>query len=130
MKYAAFIGRFQPFHYGHAWLIDQELSKGKPALILVRDTPVDDSNPFTTEQVISMIEEVYVDQDVVVQKIPDIESVNYGRGVGYGVIEHEPPTEVGAVSATGIRKGIKEGNDEWKQNVNPRIHATLEKLLG
>ena len=37
--------------------------------------------------------------------IPDIESVNYGRGVGYDVIYHEPPTEVGAISGTKIRKG-------------------------
>jgi hypothetical protein len=37
--------------------------------------------------------------------IPDIESVNYGRGVGYDVIYHEPPKEVGAISGTKIRKG-------------------------
>ena len=30
--------------------------------------------------------------------IPDIESVNYGRGVGYDVIEHKPPKEIGEIS--------------------------------
>ena len=30
--------------------------------------------------------------------IPDIESVNYGRGVGYD-IEHVPPSEIGKISA-------------------------------
>ena len=34
--------------------------------------------------------------------IPDIESVNYGRGVGYDIIEHVPPKEIGDISATSI----------------------------
>ena len=38
--------------------------------------------------------------------IPDIESVNYGRGVGYDIIEHVPPQEVGEISATEIRKKL------------------------
>ena len=37
--------------------------------------------------------------------IPDIESVNYGRYVGYDVIYHEPPTEIGKISGTSIRNG-------------------------
>jgi len=37
--------------------------------------------------------------------IPDIESVNYGRGVGYDVIYHEPPADVAVISGTAIRKG-------------------------
>jgi len=129
MKRAAFIGRFQPFHNGHAWLIDQKLSQGCPILILVRDTPTDPANPFTTAQVVGMIQEVYHDQDVVVQIIPDIDSVNYGRGVGYGVVEHVPPSDIGRVSATQIREGVRQGDDSWKANVNPRIHRTLESLL-
>ena len=39
--------------------------------------------------------------------IPDIESVNYGRGVGYGIIEHVPPENIGEISATEIRKNLK-----------------------
>ena len=44
-------------------------------------------NPFTTEQTIDMIETYHKSkgQDVLVMKIPDIESVNYGRGVGYEI---------------------------------------------
>ena len=34
--------------------------------------------------------------------IPDIESVNYGRGVGYEIIEHVPPQSIKEVSATNI----------------------------
>jgi hypothetical protein len=40
--------------------------------------------------------------------IPDIESVNFGRGVGYDIIEHEPPTEVKEISATKIREQMRE----------------------
>ena len=38
--------------------------------------------------------------------IPDIESVNYGRGVGYDIIEHVPPDDIGKISATKIRKKL------------------------
>ena len=38
--------------------------------------------------------------------IPDIESVNYGRGVGYDIIEHVPPSEIGEISATKIREKL------------------------
>ena len=40
--------------------------------------------------------------------IPDIESVNFGRGVGYDIIEHIPPQEVGDISATKIREQMKQ----------------------
>ena len=34
MKYSMFIGRWQPLHKGHQWLINQRLSKGKNVLII------------------------------------------------------------------------------------------------
>ena len=39
--------------------------------------------------------------------IPDIESINFGRGVGYDIIEHIPPQEVSDISATKIRKQLR-----------------------
>ena len=39
--------------------------------------------------------------------IPDIQSVNYGRGVGYEVNEHVPPQEVSDISATKIREQLR-----------------------
>ena len=39
--------------------------------------------------------------------IPDIESINIGRGVGYDVIEHCPPDEIKEISATAIREKLK-----------------------
>ncbi len=129
-KRAMFIGRWQPFHNGHKWLINQKLSEGKAILIAVRDIPPDEKNPFTTEQTIEMVKEVYSDHDVEVVSIPDIESVNYGRGVGYEINEHVPPQNIGFISATGIRNNIKEGNDAWRENVDSSIHDLVIKYLG
>jgi hypothetical protein len=42
---------------------------------------------------------------ILISIIPDIESVNYGRGVGYDVIYHEPPADVAVISGTAIRTG-------------------------
>ena len=111
MKRALFIGRWQPLHPGHQWLFNQKLGKGIPILIAVRDTPIDDSNPYSTDDVISNLEKEYSDEVksgmVKVIGIPDIESVNYGRGVGYEINEFVPPKDIGEISATEIRKNLK-----------------------
>ena len=111
MKRALFIGRWQPLHPGHKWLFNQKLDQDIPILIAVRDTPVDDNNPFTTNDVISNLEKEYneeVKSDMVkVISIPDIESVNYGRGVGYEINEYVPPKDIGEISATKIRESLK-----------------------
>ena len=127
-KRALFIGRWQPFHNGHKWLIDQKLSKNVPVLIAVRDIPPDDKNPFTTDQTINMINQLY-GNSVKVIRIPDIESVNYGRGVGYEINEHVPPQNVGFISATNIRSQIIENSQAWKDNVDPSIQGLVKKYL-
>ena len=129
MKRAMFVGRWQPFHNGHKWLIDQKLDQKIPILICVRDIPPDDKNPFTTEQTVQMLEAAYSDKDVVVMVIPDIESVNYGRGVGYGIIEHTPPKDIGFISATDIRSRIANNDNSWKKNVDEKIHHLVEDYL-
>lgn len=110
MKYSMFIGRWQPWHNGHRWLIDQRLNEGKNVLICVREVNKDDKNPYDPKDVKKNVEHELKDlvdsKKVKVIIIPDIESVNYGRGVGYDIIEHVPPTEVGKISATKIRKKL------------------------
>ena len=108
-KYAVFIGRWQPYHYGHIELIEQKLKNSSPILIMVRDIEPDEKNPFTTEQTVSMIKKYHESKndDVKVVVIPDIESVNFGRGVGYEINEYMPPKDVASISATGIRNCIK-----------------------
>ena len=111
MKRALFIGRWQPLHEGHRWLFAQKLDAGEPVLIAVRDTPVIDSDPFTTADVVASLEEAYAEAVasgmVKVIAIPDISSVNYGRGVGYEINEFVPPEDVSSISATKIRKSLK-----------------------
>lgn len=108
MKYSMFIGRWQPWHKGHRWLIDQRLNEGKNVLICIREVSKDDSNPYNPKDVKENIENELSDlielNKVKVIIIPDIESVNYGRGVGYEIIEHVPPKDIGEISATKIRK--------------------------
>ena len=107
MKYSMFIGRWQPWHDGHQWLIDQRLKEGKNVLICIRDVMPDEKNPYTCEEVYDNIQQQlreFIDMGVIkVMIIPDIESVNYGRNVGYEIIEHEPPEEIKEISATKIR---------------------------
>ena len=50
-KYAIFIGRFQPYHYGHIELIEQKLKNGSPILIMVRDIEPDEKNPWTAKEI-------------------------------------------------------------------------------
>jgi hypothetical protein len=49
---------------------------------------------------------------ILISIIPDIESVNYGRGVGYDVIYHQPPIEIESISGTGIRSGYIDSNGD------------------
>jgi cytidyltransferase-like protein len=130
-KYAIFVGRFQPYHQGHISLIMQKINEGIPALIMVRDIAPDAKNPFTTEQTVEMIEKYHAAKghDVQVVIIPDMESVNFGRGVGYEINEFTPPENIGWISATGIRNSIKEGNDDWRTLVDESIQADVEKYL-
>lgn len=129
IKRAMFIGRWQPFHNGHKWLISQKLDSGVPALICVRDIPPDEKNPFTTEQTIHMLQVAYEGCDVTIMSIPDIESINWGRGVGYETNEHVPPGDVGFVSATSVREKIKNKDQTWKKNVDSKIWHLVEEYL-
>ena len=115
-KYAMFIGRWQTWHKGHEWLINQQLKKGKDVWVAIRDVPQDEQNPKTAHQVLLDLskEPFFVDNSnkILLSIIPDIESVNYGRGVGYEVIYHQPPTDIESISGTGIRKGYIDSNGD------------------
>ncbi|MDD5019290.1 MAG: adenylyl-sulfate kinase [Candidatus Omnitrophica bacterium] len=119
-RYALFIGRWQPFHKGHKFLIDEAVAKGEHVCVAIRDTEISPQNPYTAEQRAEMIKRVYADKvDVVV--IPDIKSINIGRNVGYDVNFVEPPSEIGNISGTNVRAGKDD-------NVPPEV-AEYIKLL-
>ena len=88
-KYAMYIGRWQNWHKGHEWLINQQLQKGKYVWVAIRDVPEDENNPKSAFKVMmDLMEEPFFQKNIdkiLLSIIPDIESVNYGRGVGYDV---------------------------------------------
>lgn len=110
-QYSMVVGRFQPFHEGHRWLVHEILKDNKNVLICIRDISPDDNNPFTAKEVENQLNgqllDLIMEGKVKVMIIPDIESVNFGRGVGYDIIEHIPPQEVSEISATKIREKLK-----------------------
>jgi cytidyltransferase-like protein len=110
-QYAMFVGRWQPLHLGHKNLFQQALNEDKNLLICIREGEVNEKNPFTAYQVKEMIELEYdklVKFGVVkVMVIPDICSIEFGRGVGYDIIERIPPQEIHDISATKIREQMK-----------------------
>lgn len=103
-RYALFIGRWQPFHNGHKYLVDQALSEGKHVCVAIRDTEISEKNPYTVQQRKEMVWRIYGDK-VKTIVIPDIESVNIGRKVGYAVNRIDPPEEITKISGTNVRAG-------------------------
>jgi cytidyltransferase-like protein len=110
-QYAMFIGRWQPLHKGHQEMFQQAMNEGKNILICIRDIQPDEKNPYSSEEVKSNILNHYSKEveegKVKVMVIPDICSVEFGRGVGYDIIEHLPPLEIADISATKIREQLK-----------------------
>ena len=115
-KYALFIGRWQTWHKGHEWLINQQLQKGKNCWVAIRDVQQDENNPKSAQEVLKELQnEPFFTNNwdkIMISIIPDIESVNYGRGVGYDVIYHEPPKEIEQISGTAIRKKYIDSNGD------------------
>jgi len=111
-QFAMFVGRWQPLHKGHQELFKQAMDEGKNVLICIRDVQPDEKNPFLSTEVKSNIEEHYSNEislgKVKVMVIPDICSIEFGRGVGYDIIERTPPQEIGEISATKIREEMKQ----------------------
>jgi cytidyltransferase-like protein len=111
-QYSMVVGRFQPFHDGHKWLVNQCIEEGKNVLICIRDIKPDEKNPFTPQEVEMKIKrdlwQLLGDERVKVIIIPDIESINFGRGVGYDIIEHIPPDDIREISATKIRQELRD----------------------
>jgi nicotinamide mononucleotide adenylyltransferase len=110
-RWAMFIGRWQPWHDGHRWLIDQALNEGKDVLLCIRDVTPDEKNPWSAHEVMlnlfDELKELVETGRLRIIIIPDIESINIGRGVGYDIIEHTPPQEIHDISATKIREQMK-----------------------
>jgi len=129
-KSALFIGRWQPLHNGHDFIIRKALDEGKSVLIAVRDTPISEWDPYTVQERIDMIKQTYANEDVEVIEIPDIESVNIGRKVGYAVNRYDAPENIEGISATQIRSKMQNNDLSWKDNVPKEIAKYLDYNMG
>ena len=118
MSRTLFVGRFQPPHLGHKAMFDAVLPS-KP-LILIRPCPRSAKNPYTQTQVTMML--LAMCPDAIVDVLPtDIESIAYGRDVGYDVkkVEVDSP-----ISATEIRRRIKVG-----EALDGLVHPSVASIL-
>lgn len=110
-QWSLFIGRWQPLHTGHKELFRQVINEGGKVCVAIREVEVNDKNPFSVNDIMlnianEMQEEVSAGKLRVIS-IPDICSVEFGRGVGYDIVEHVPPQEISDISATKIREQMK-----------------------
>jgi nicotinamide mononucleotide adenylyltransferase len=106
---AQMLGRWQPFHDGHLALFKKILEKTGQVIIMVRDMPTTENNPFEFEDIKKRIEEKLKDYvgkfDVI--KVPNITNICYGRDVGYKIEEIVLPKEIQEISSTKIRQSLK-----------------------
>lgn len=120
--HALFIGRWSPFHRGH-WEIMNTVRKenpDRPLLIYVRDTGKEYwSAQFRKEMVEAGMKTMGIKARVEI--LPDIDSVNWGRGVGYTPRLVDVDARMHAISGTKIREGIASGDDSWKAFVCPGV---------
>jgi len=108
---AQMLGRWQPFHDGHFSLFEEIIKKTGQVCIQVRDIQGVDDNPFDFESIKSKIHErldsKYKNKFRVVL-VPNITNICYGRGVGYKIEEIVLNESIQKISATKIRKEMRE----------------------
>jgi cytidyltransferase-like protein len=107
---AQMLGRFQPFHDGHLALFKKILEKTGQVIIMVRDMPQTENNPFKFKNTKKQIKEKlkgYIGKFDII-KVPNITNICYGRDVGYKIEKIVLPKEIQEISASKIRKQIKE----------------------
>ena len=105
------LGRWQPFHDGHYVLFEEIIKQTGQVCIQVRDVQGVDDNPFDFDAVKKNIEEKlaanYKNRFKVIL-VPNITNICYGRGVGYKIQEIVLPEEIQKISATKIRKNMRD----------------------
>ena len=105
------LGRWQPFHDGHYALFEEIIKKTGQVCIMVRDLQGVGDNPFDFESIKSRITErldkKYKNRFKVVL-VPNITNICYGRGVGYKIEEIVLSEKIQKISATKIRKEMRE----------------------
>ena len=118
---AQMLGRWQPWHDGHTALFEKILNETGQVCIMFRDVSGADAgvegqedNPFEFEEVKKRIIDglskhgYEYQKEYIVIKVPNITDISYGRGVGYTFTEHDLGEEIHKISATKIRKKMRD----------------------
>jgi hypothetical protein len=114
------LGRWQPWHAGHQELFKRCVAKTGQVIIQVRDVQGasggagQDDNPFDWDTVCANIEEGLLKDgfkrgvQYEIMLVPNIINITYGRGVGYVFEEEIFDNSITDISATNIRKQMRE----------------------
>ena len=114
------LGRWQPWHQGHQELFKRAIEKTGQVMIQVRDVhgasggDGQDDNPFDWDEVCRNISDgLLVDGyergiHYEIMMVPNIVNITYGRGVGYVFEEQTFDDSVTKISATKIRKKMRD----------------------
>ena len=114
------LGRWQPWHDGHSALFERALSKTGQVVIQVRDVKDSsggegqDDNPFSYKEISDDISKKLdslgykINEDFIIQFVPNITNITYGRGVGYKIEEEFFNSDIESISATKIRKDLRD----------------------
>ena len=117
------LGRWQPWHDGHQALFKRCYEKTGQVIIQVRDVQGvsggmdQDDNPFDWDEVCKNIEKGLLNEgfkrgiDYEIMLVPNIVNITYGRGVGYKFDEEIFDESITSISATKIRKELREKGD-------------------
>ena len=107
---AQMLGRWQPWHGGHQALFEEIVKKTGQVNIMVRDVKGIGDNPFDFETVKKNIEIALKDfkNRIKISLVPNITNICYGRGVGYKIEEIVLSQDIQEISATKIRKKMRE----------------------
>ena len=108
------LGRWQPWHDGHTALFKRAIAKTGQVAILVRDVQGVGDNPFEFSKVVVGIRnkldehDYKMGTDYIVMKVPNITNITYGRDVGYTIEQESFDESITNISATEIRKKMRE----------------------
>ena len=114
------LGRWQPWHDGHLELFKRAISKTGQVVIQVRDVKDSsggtgqDDNPFSFKEIANNIEKKLshsgycLNEHFLIQLVPNITNITYGRGVGYKIEQESFESEIESISATKIRKTLRD----------------------
>lgn len=104
------LGRWQPWHLGHRALFERAIAKTGQVAIQIRDCQGwQGSNPFALAQVEQRIrrdlDPIYQGQ-YIIQTVPNIVNITYGRDVGYSIEQEVFDEATHSISATKIRRNM------------------------